>query len=87
VSRAIGTCRAKVRFYKSVGSEIRRRRMDAGMSQRELSAAIDGSESAVMNIESGRTMPSFWVANQIAFALDCSLDDLAPVLLDERESA
>lgn len=85
MSRAMGAGEAKIRFYENVGTTIRGLRKAAQVSQRQLSEAIGASESTLANIESGRSMPSFWTASQIAEALDCTLDDLAPVTIDAPE--
>ena len=82
MSRAIGTSPAKVAFYDTVGQCIRRLRTEAGVTQRKLAADIGASTTSITNIEAGVSMPSLWLVSLIAHALDCSLDDIAPVTID-----
>ncbi len=76
---------AKSLFNVAVGRAVRTLREAAGMSQATLGAAAGMSHTALVNIECGATaLPLFW-ASSITEVLDCTLDDLVPVMLDAPE--
>lgn len=63
--------------YKKVGENIKRIRMQKGISQIELARAIDVSQTHMSNIENGNTGISLWTAVKIGRALACSIDSFA----------
>lgn len=76
---------AKCTFNATVGRCIRTHRVAANMSQRELAEAVGVSASVIQNFEAGAAPCPLFTAANIAEALDCTIDDLAPVTIDEPE--
>lgn len=62
--------------YISIGSRIKRYRMDKKMSQEELAAKVGTVHKHISNIESGSKGVSLKMVIAIANALDVSADDL-----------
>ncbi len=58
-----------------------------GASQARLSDDIGISQSMLTNIEQGTIACPLFVARNIAEVVDCTLDDLVPVTLDEPQEA
>lgn len=74
---------AKSQFNALVGRSVRDARHAADMSIAKLSDAVGVSTSMLANIESGATPLPLWTARNIADVVDCTIDDLAPVTIDE----
>lgn len=55
---------------------IRRRRKAKGLTQKQLAAMIDVTESHISQIESGKRKPSFGILLKLGEALDCTVQDL-----------
>jgi transcriptional regulator with XRE-family HTH domain len=56
--------------------EQRRRRIAAGLDQRDLAGMTNLSHQTIGNIETGRRQPSPAAAGRIATALGCRIEDL-----------
>lgn len=78
---------ARTRFYDSAGRAIREAREAGGYSQREMGELVGVAQCRLGHIEAGLAECPFHVAARIADVLDLTIDDLAPVLLDEKEDA
>lgn len=52
-----------------VGVEIRRARIEAGLSQSELAKILGTQQPAISRLEAGRALPSFRTLDEIARAL------------------
>lgn len=61
---------------RTTGARIRALRIAAGISQRELAERVECSHTQIARYEQGAE-PTFPVAQRLAVALGCSLDDLA----------
>lgn len=57
---------------------LRRRRIEAGLSQKDLAAQARISVSHMSQIESGKQNPSPPVLGRLACALTCEIADLLP---------
>ena len=62
-----------------VGQQLRRARLAAGVSVREMARRVDVSPSFISQVELGRTMPSVGTLYAIASELGVSLDGLMPL--------
>ena len=60
-----------------IGNNVRTRREAAGMTQVDLAKRVDAIQSTISGIETGERQPSVDMLLRLAWALDCSLDDLA----------
>lgn len=72
----------KIRLYATVGAAIRAKRKEAGLSIRKCAEAIGVSTSTLDNYESGTTPPTLLALHRLTMTLDCSADDLMPVVVD-----
>ena len=63
-----------LRFRSSLGSELRRRRLAAHLSQGELSAPL--TRAYISQVESGRTLPSLPALIVLAERLGTSADEI-----------
>jgi transcriptional regulator with XRE-family HTH domain len=63
----------------AVGQKLRRARLAAGMSVREMARRVDLSPSFISQVELGRTKPSVGTLYAIASELGVPLDDLMPL--------
>jgi transcriptional regulator with XRE-family HTH domain len=64
--------------HTPIGQQLRRARMAAGISLREMARRVDVSASFISQVELGRTMPSVGTLYSIASELGVSLDGLMP---------
>lgn len=78
---------ARTDFYEGVGRAVREAREAEGLTQTELARRIGIPQSALGAIEGNRTVCSLYMAARIAETLDITLEDIARVTVDERESA
>ncbi len=60
----------------SLGSNIKKRRWEVGMEQKELAEKIGTSSAAVCQIENNKTQPQMQTLMKIAAALSCTPSDL-----------
>lgn len=67
-----------------IGRNIRTRRQDLGLTQRELGLDLEMPEMTVSRWERGEHLPSLGHLQRVAKRLDCSIDDL---LEDKKETA
>lgn len=58
------------------GERLRRRREAAGLSQEHLARLLGCSVNTVGRAERGRTVPTLPMAQRIAAALGCTVEDL-----------
>ncbi|MEV5411326.1 XRE family transcriptional regulator [Thermopolyspora sp. NPDC052614] len=70
---------APVSPLDAVGQKLRRARLAAGMSVREMARRVDVSPSFVSQVELGRTKPSVGTLYSMATELGVPLDDLMPL--------
>ena len=63
--------------YKSLGSNIKKRRKEKKLTQAELAEVVDVSDSHIGRIENGRSKPSVETLAAIANALATGIDNLA----------
>jgi putative transcriptional regulator len=66
----------KSSYLYIVRNGVREQRLQSGMSQAELAAALSVSRQTVISIESGRYLPSLPLAFRIARLFDMSVDKL-----------
>src|SRR5487761_1391839 len=64
--------------HTPIGQQLRRARLAAGISLREMARRVDVSASFISQVELGRTMPSVGTLYSIASELGVSLDGLMP---------
>ena len=60
--------------FQKIGQQIRKRRLECGVTQEALANQLDVNPSHISNIENGRAKPSLTVLVKIADFLDCSVD-------------
>ena len=72
-------------FYADEGDTVRTIRLRAGMTQKQLAAAIETSQPQIAKIESGRHDPVISTCRKLSVALGVSLDLLSEAL--ERQTA
>ena len=61
-------------------NQIKKARINAGLSQAQLAALAGTSQAYISEIESGKTKPSLGMLEEIAKALGCTLT----ILLEEK---
>jgi transcriptional regulator with XRE-family HTH domain len=66
------------RFYEEVGRRLRRARLDAGLTQQELSDRVELSRASIANIEAGRQQFPLHALMLFARALDVKPESLLP---------
>ena len=71
----------------AVGQKLRRARLAAGISVREMARRVDLSPSFISQVELGRTKPSVGTLYSIATELGVPLDDLMPLAQTEPGTA
>jgi DNA-binding XRE family transcriptional regulator len=62
-----------IQHPRALGSSLRQRRIDAGVTQRELGERIGFRQPAVARIEAGRQTPTIGTLQRMAEALGCDL--------------
>lgn len=60
----------------SIAERIRALRKQSGLTQQQLAEKVQTSQVMINRIELGRIAPSIVMANQIADALGCKIEDL-----------
>lgn len=60
--------------YERIGQRIRRRRIEKGLTQSQLSELVDCSNNYLSHIETAQTKVSLTMLLQISYALDTKLD-------------
>lgn len=60
----------------SVADNVKAYRLKADMTQKELAEKVFVDQSMICQIERGTKVPTILLANEIAQALNCRLDDL-----------
>lgn len=60
-------------FFASIASEVAARRVERGLSQRELAELVGTTQSAIARLESGGRPPRIDTLLRIGDALDCDL--------------
>lgn len=61
---------------KTIGQIIREKRKEKGLTVIKLAEIIGASKNTISNWEHDRTQPSLFVADALADAFGCSLDEL-----------
>jgi transcriptional regulator with XRE-family HTH domain len=67
---------AHTQAVNGIGGRLRARRIEAGLSLRQLARDLDVSPSFLSQVENGKTQPSVTTLYLICSALDLSIDDL-----------
>ena len=67
----------------SVGENIRKRRTALGITQMKLAEAAMVSHPMIVAYERGTKNPSLQVAFEISKALDCTLEDLLDLFIED----
>ncbi len=67
-----------------IGTTIRDRRVERGLTQRQLANLAGCERSHVANLEAGRALPSFRLLRTIAWALGLDLGVLSSESSDSR---
>lgn len=62
--------------YSSLGFNIRERRKELGLTQKELAKKVGVSFRTIQNYENGITPPSLYIIKKIALALEVSVETL-----------
>lgn len=73
-------------FYSALGSQIRRKRVDAELTQEQLADALALNRTSVTNIEKGKQRILLHTFVQIAEILKMDLTDLMPLSSRIRSS-
>lgn len=60
--------------FHRIGQQIRKRRLECGITQETIANQLDVNPSHISNIENGRANPSLTVLVKIANILECSVD-------------
>jgi putative transcriptional regulator len=63
-------------FLLKIGSKIREKRIEQGISQAELSRRIYKDKQSLERVENGKTNPSIYYLNEITKGLNISLEEL-----------
>lgn len=63
-------------FLTSLGNQIRKKRMELGISQAELSRKIYKDKQSLERVENGKINPSIYYLSEIAEGLHLSLSEL-----------
>lgn len=58
----------------TVGSVIKSKRIEAGITQIELARAVGSTQNAISSIECGASNPSLDMLNRIVDALGCTIE-------------
>lgn len=60
--------------FCTIGKQIRKRRLECGITQEAIANQLDVNPSHISNIENGRANPSLTALVKIANILSCSVD-------------
>ena len=60
--------------YEKIGQRIRKRRMEKGMTQAQLSELVDCSNNYLSHIETAQTKVSLTILLRLSYALETGLD-------------
>lgn len=60
----------------SIGENIKRKREERSLTQKELAEAVGVTQSMVAQIERGSKVPTMGLGKDIAIVLDCSMEEL-----------
>ena len=66
-------------LLKKIGDRIKQLRVEKGISQQELAAALDYEKSNMSRLESGRINPRIGTLQKVAAVLQVSLSELVNV--------
>lgn len=69
----------------SIGSNIRERRIAAGLTQQELADVLDVSRASIGHWETGHAMPRMGHIEQMASAFGCSTVDIIQPAISEPD--
>lgn len=62
-------------WRREFGRRLRKRMVRKGYTQQEFANMVGTSQTMLSNYMNGRCVPSFYMVDKIARALDCSVDD------------
>ena len=79
--------RARLRFYEAVGEQLRTRREATGKTRAATALLVGLTTTHLERIEAGLSDCPLHIVARLAEEWDCTIDDLAPVLVDEKEEA
>ena len=74
----------QARLYQLIGGNIKKYRLNAGLSQTGLASRINLSRTSIVNIEHGRQHASVHLLWQIAESLQIHIHDLIPDKVDTK---
>ncbi|PCJ23224.1 MAG: transcriptional regulator [Flavobacteriales bacterium] len=63
-------------FLTQLGGQIRKKRIEKGISQAELARKIYKDKQSLERVENGKTNPSIYYLLEVARGLDLSLNEL-----------
>lgn len=66
----------KEQILKELGSRIRQRRIELGISQRELGLRTNKDQQAINRLETGGINPSYIQLLEVCIGLDMTIDEL-----------
>lgn len=66
----------KEQILKELGSRIRQRRIELGISQRELGLRTNKDQQAINRLETGGINPSYIQLLEVCIGLDMTVDEL-----------
>ncbi len=69
----------EIEFIEKVGSKIKEKRVEAGLSQLDFAILLNIEDSALRRIEAGKTNPTLKTLYRIAAALNLTICDLLKV--------
>lgn len=67
-----------VAIYQMVGEQLRRRRIDLGLSQADLGEAVGMLRTSIANIEAGRQRPPLHMLYRLCAALGLEVAEIIP---------
>lgn len=74
------------RLYQLLGENIRKYRIERGLTQEQLANSISLKRTSIVNMERGRQNPPLHLLFDIADALKVTLDSLLPEVADFRSN-
>jgi transcriptional regulator with XRE-family HTH domain len=76
-----------VRLYRTLGTRLRRKRLETGLTQGQLADAADVLRTSIANIEAGRQKPPLHVLYRICAVLEVEVSTILPALADITQRA
>lgn len=66
-------------FLQKLGLQIKKLRLEQGLTQSELAARIDKDQQSIQRLEKGRVNPTIFYLVEVAEGLEISLSDLCNI--------